>query len=388
MPRTVYTPKARQHIDNLFSSYSIPHKLDASTKTVDRIKYVRGIYNIMLSEDMNCPQNLTDEDAFEFSFRSKHTIYRMIKELRADEMEREVKKEIEKQKEAKTQEMLKKYGSFENFPLPNYYFERSTHDRLQQGFCEKILRMNAEEQPNIVIDCGYQKQDSVMKRALHSQLTFVNSFVRSSETLLKISITSCDSVYKVPEQIEALNGSNLYTVTSDDFLSLPDNKEIIYLSPHTKRPLTHVSPNCTYVIGGLVDLHQNLPYSITRARKMDVKTACLPLDKFFHWDKGTKCLTIDQMVKILYTLWETQNWYEALSFVPKRKASPRPELIAMKPVNMKHRFLGAFQNYFTEMDIMQEFAADQNERIARKSAKPHFYKPNLKYHQPFKALSG
>ena len=109
--------------------------------------------------------------------------------------------------------MLQKYGSFENFPLPNYYFERSTHDRLQQGFCEKILRMNAEEQPNIVIDCGYQKQDSVMKRALHSQLTFVNSFVRSSETLLKISITSCDSVYKVPEQIEALNGSSNSTVS-------------------------------------------------------------------------------------------------------------------------------------------------------------------------------
>ncbi|MES1904390.1 MAG: tRNA methyltransferase 10 C [Paramarteilia canceri] len=227
--------------------------------------------------------------------------------------------------------MLQKYGTVDNFPLANYYTERFDNDRVCNFLPFKLMEMNCEKKPKLIIDCGYEGQDLTMKKLLYAQFNQVYSHVKKAHSLLPIGFSSTKSALRLPDPIINLNGSGLISITDQDFSTLcEDYKEIVYLSPHSDRVLHEINSNTAYIIGGLVDIHQNLPYSIARARKFKVKTAALPLDIYFNWEKGSKSLTIDQMIKIMYTLWETGSWYDALSFVPQRKATPTRALLDLK----------------------------------------------------------
>ncbi|MEN2496132.1 MAG: tRNA methyltransferase 10 C [Marteilia pararefringens] len=353
--------KLKLLIDNLFESYNIPVKVNFMATTRERVSYVRGIYNILRGEGIDTPRNLTDEVAHDMSFKNRNIIAKTLRNIFHSDKDRELKQEIEKEKQLVKDKMLEKFGSVDNFPLPGFYMERYESERLHAGFFQKALHIDNSEQPNIVIDCGYKHQSMQMKRLLNSQLQYVHSFVKQSQNPMKISFTSVGDVMRLPESILRYSNTPLYEVTSDDVSSVKSNKTLVYLSPHSSRKLTHISKNCTYIIGGVVDIHDTSPYSMSRARKFNAQTASLPLDTFFKWEQGSKSLTVDQVVKIIMTLWETHNWYEALSFVPRRKALPTRELINLKSTNTMYCKYVSFQNNFSEEDIYE----DQQKRYPR-----------------------
>lgn len=62
------------------------------------------------------------------------------------------------------------------------------------------------------------------------------------------------------------------------------------------------------------------PLSLAKAKKMGLRVARLPLDRYLQWGAGSgKSLTLNQMVNILLDLRKTGDWMTALKHVPRRK---------------------------------------------------------------------
>ena len=120
-------------------------RLDASTKTVDRIKYVRGIYNIMLSEDMNCPQNV-----IYFLFQKK-SFLKGSSNFRSFDNEKKYFTYLEKKAKYL---YLKCFWCFNISCVLNFIYHQylhSTHSQISQQFSFKFLLIL--ERPLLLKNC-------------------------------------------------------------------------------------------------------------------------------------------------------------------------------------------------------------------------------------------
>ncbi|KAG4073744.1 hypothetical protein HA402_000968 [Bradysia odoriphaga] len=106
------------------------------------------------------------------------------------------------------------------------------------------------------------------------------------------------------------------------YVDLFPKEQLVYLTPHCDNDLTEYDPGMIYIIGAMVDKGGQGPLSFEKAKALDLKMARLPLDQYLNWEKGSsKCLTLDQMVKIMLDLKRTGKWEVALRHAPKRKVS-------------------------------------------------------------------
>lgn len=122
------------------------------------------------------------------------------------------------------------------------------------------------------------------------------------------------------------------------FTELFPMKNLVYLTPHCRTDLNEYNPDHIYIIGGIVDKVSNEPLSLAKAKRLGLKMAKLPLDRYLNWGAGSgKSLTLNQMVNILLDLKQTKDWNHALRHVPKRKLvdpDTQPQFVERK---MRHR---------------------------------------------------
>lgn len=111
----------------------------------------------------------------------------------------------------------------------------------------------------------------------------------------------------------------LITSTSQHQVDLFPHESLVYLTADSPNVLHKFDHSKVYVIGAMVDRSIQCGVSLANAKRLKVATARLPLDEYLHWDSGAKNLTLDQMIRILMTVKETNSWEKALEFVPKRK---------------------------------------------------------------------
>ncbi|KAL4636300.1 mitochondrial ribonuclease P protein 1-like [Arapaima gigas] len=111
----------------------------------------------------------------------------------------------------------------------------------------------------------------------------------------------------------------LITATSQHYMDLFPPSQLVYLTADSRNVLKSFDHNKVYIIGSIVDKCIHTGLSLANAKRLQLATACLPLDNFLQWDVGSKNLTLDQMIRILLTLKNGGTWGEALQFVPKRK---------------------------------------------------------------------
>lgn len=111
----------------------------------------------------------------------------------------------------------------------------------------------------------------------------------------------------------------LLTATEESHVDLFPKDSIIYLTADSPNVMTTFKHDKIYIVGSFVDKNQQPGISLAKAKRLNLATECLPLDKYLQWDTGTKNLTLDQMMRILLCLKNTGSWEEALRFVPKRK---------------------------------------------------------------------
>lgn len=111
----------------------------------------------------------------------------------------------------------------------------------------------------------------------------------------------------------------LVTTTEKSPVDLFPKDSIIYLTADSPNVMTTFKHDKIYIIGSFVDKYLQTGTSLAKAKRLDLATECLPLDKYLQWDVGNKNLTLDQMIRILLCLKNTGNWEKALKFVPRRK---------------------------------------------------------------------
>ena len=95
--------------------------------------------------------------------------------------------------------------------------------------------------------------------------------------------------------------------------------EIVYLSSESENTLTHLKPNSTYIIGGLVDKNRHKGVCHKRAVSRGIKTAKLPIGEYLEMD-SRKVLVTNHVLEIMLKWLEFGDWGKAfIEVMPKRK---------------------------------------------------------------------
>ncbi|KAH7393864.1 guanine-1-methyltransferase-domain-containing protein [Phaeosphaeria sp. MPI-PUGE-AT-0046c] len=104
--------------------------------------------------------------------------------------------------------------------------------------------------------------------------------------------------------------------TSDD---TGGEGEIVYLSSESDNVLTHLKPNSTYIIGGLVDKNRHKGICHRRAVNRGIKTAKLPIKEYLEM-QDRQVLVTNHVLEILLKWMEFGDWGKAfMEVMPKRK---------------------------------------------------------------------
>ncbi|KAG4073457.1 hypothetical protein HA402_000681 [Bradysia odoriphaga] len=105
------------------------------------------------------------------------------------------------------------------------------------------------------------------------------------------------------------------------YLDLFPKEQLVYLTPHCDNDLTEFDPNKIYIVGAMVNKSNSEPLSLGKAKKLNLKTARIPLDRYLHGTRYYKYLTLDRMVRIMLDLKRTGKWEVALQHVPRTEVS-------------------------------------------------------------------
>ncbi|KAI9643633.1 tRNA (guanine(9)-N(1))-methyltransferase [Ciborinia camelliae] len=119
---------------------------------------------------------------------------------------------------------------------------------------------------------------------------------------------------EAPEPSESIPS----TSNAPEFTPTPQ-PNIIYLSSDSENTLTTLTPNTTYVIGGIVDKNRHKGLCYKRACDAGIPTAKLPIGEYMTMQSRT-VLTVNHVMEIMIRWLETGDWGEAfLKVIPKRK---------------------------------------------------------------------
>ncbi|RMZ70625.1 hypothetical protein GMOD_00000743 [Pyrenophora seminiperda CCB06] len=100
-----------------------------------------------------------------------------------------------------------------------------------------------------------------------------------------------------------------------------DEGEIVYLSSESDNVLTHLKPNSTYIIGGLVDKNRHKGICHKRAMERGIKTAKLPIGEYLEM-KSRQVLVTNHVLEIMLKWMDFEDWGKAfMAVMPERKGA-------------------------------------------------------------------
>lgn len=113
------------------------------------------------------------------------------------------------------------------------------------------------------------------------------------------------------------------SVSDKSFAELFPKEKLVYLTPDSNNELSEFNDEDIYIVGAIVDKSESKPWTLSKAKRLGIRTAKLPLDAFATWKKGSKSLTINNMVEILHELKTTGDFRAAFRHLPTRKAESK-----------------------------------------------------------------
>lgn len=111
------------------------------------------------------------------------------------------------------------------------------------------------------------------------------------------------------------------TIMAPEIVTAPTSTKpnVVYLSSDSPHTLTHLSPNTTYIIGGIVDKNRHKGLCYKRALDRNIPTAKLPIGEYMTMQSRT-VLATNHVVEIMVRWLEEGDWGKAfLKVIPKRK---------------------------------------------------------------------
>lgn len=95
--------------------------------------------------------------------------------------------------------------------------------------------------------------------------------------------------------------------------------EVVYLTSDSPHTLSTLSPNSTYIVGGIVDKNRHKGICYKRAMDREIKTAKLPVGDYLQMSTRA-VLTTNHVVEIMLRWLECGDWGEAfMQVIPQRK---------------------------------------------------------------------
>ena len=178
----------------------------------------------------------------------------------------------------------------------------------------------------MVLDCSYDKfmtKREAVNAAKQLMLCFAENRVHKDPFDLyfcnaNFNAPTMQYLHKhIPTMMEPHFPLNVHECS---YMDLFPKEQLVYLTPHCNNDLEEFNHDHIYIIGCMVDKINNEPLSLAKAKKLGLKMAKLPLDRYLQWGAGSgKSLTLNQMTSIMLDIKSTGNWPLALSHVPRRK---------------------------------------------------------------------
>ncbi|CAG8636977.1 guanine-1-methyltransferase-domain-containing protein [Gigaspora rosea] len=174
----------------------------------------------------------------------------------------------------------------------------------------------------VVIDLSF---DSMMTdteiTSVSSQLTRCYSANRSTLHSVNLFFTSYGQRIQNRFDTKIQSHINWKDVVFDtkSYLERFDKDDLVYLTADATDVIDELDENKVYIIGGIVDKnrHKNLCYD--KAKKENIATAQLPIEKCIKLTTR-KVLTINHVFEILVRWLEYKDWQKAfLDVIPQRK---------------------------------------------------------------------
>ncbi|XP_058053819.1 mitochondrial ribonuclease P protein 1 homolog [Anopheles bellator] len=256
-----------------------------------------------------------------------------------------VKKERKQLEIAKRREELQKataendhivYGLFHNTMFLRIYDSKVDHfhnNRLVQAMQFGI---------NLVIDCSY---DDYMndKEMRNTAKQLMLSFAVNRAHPEPFNVHHCNANFRkttmhaLEKHLGQMHQPEFpFNVTEQSYMEMFPKERLVYLTPHCKTDLEEFNPDDIYIVGAMVDKTSQEAVSLGKAKKLGLRMARLPLDRYFQFKSG-KSLTIDQMMQIMLELKMSNNFERALRHVPRRKVIELDEEKALQEQKQKQR---------------------------------------------------
>lgn len=176
--------------------------------------------------------------------------------------------------------------------------------------------------PKIVLDFSY---DNSMTLRTYYLITL--SLLRIMETLCKYhdppSLHLCNfdanlSGIKLLERRINLS-EYVVNVSSKSYLDIFPTEKLVYLSPHAKEELIY-NPDHIYIIGALIRVSDDEPFSYNKANKEGIKCAYLPISRLLGLKNKRKEFQMETVFKFVCDLHNNEGDFEAASkFLPKER---------------------------------------------------------------------
>jgi tRNA (guanine9-N1)-methyltransferase len=208
---------------------------------------------------------------------------------------------------------------------------KEKHRRAREE-SEKRLQKALVEGVNVCVDLHFDDEHSEKERkSMWKQLSLTYCALKKASNPVHLHVTSIvpDSQTENGLKSQGLD-SWLVSKHHRSPVDIFTRENVVVLSPDSQNVLKEVSKDKVYVIGGIVDRSVRKGRTKDFAVEESVECARLPVQEYIP-NRQSHILNIDQMVSILCTYLETQDWLLTLQqHVPIRRVMSKAERKQLK----------------------------------------------------------
>ncbi|XP_055309685.1 mitochondrial ribonuclease P protein 1 homolog [Sitodiplosis mosellana] len=322
--------------------YSLPDEnVESWVKTLDeaqqkRVRYIQNELALQNVENHPVPkvERLTTSDyktILTLSQNQRHKYYTYLYKMHhsdgADFLKRQIRREIQKEKSQFQQDDDQtvdenkhiQYGLGKNSLIPKIYGR--TVDKWKNT---RSLWRTALGYPNMIFDCSYSKE--MTPRENHEaakQLVHCFGLNRSHREPFVLHFCGIDRTSLLWSFINKNNpmfGQKPLPIQLHDepIQEAFPKEKLVLLTPDSPNILREYNPDDHYVISGLVDRGDKVPFTLAKAKRLEIRSARIPMEQFRKC-RINKTLTLDQVMSVMLEIKYSGDWNEAFRYVADRK---------------------------------------------------------------------
>ncbi|XP_001370305.1 tRNA methyltransferase 10 homolog C [Monodelphis domestica] len=310
---------------------SLPDERNSFTSSDDPLTATREWIEMCRLLNREVPEHISEQDLKIIAdCPSKNSKKKRLKFLYMKEIYKKAKKEKQERKRAemaeiKKQKQLGNVDESENTELKNTFLLPLQDRAIKTEWEWRNAQAMKFGQP-LIFDMAYENF-MPLRDLKNTVCQLLESEGANRKNIDPFHLFFCNLKVDSGYHKELLNRYGekwdqlLLTATEKSHVDLFPRESLIYLTADSPNVMTTFRHDKIYIIGSFVDKCLQPRVSFANAKRLNLASERLPLDQYLQWEIGSKNLTLDQMMRILLTIKNTNDWEKALKFVPKRKHS-------------------------------------------------------------------